>query len=370
MNELAVQRHLRNGGILAELTEKFSIAVKPHPKYPSLRLLKYNQVDSPFAEQIVRECRGLILDADDNWSAVSLFSKKFFNHGEQLAAPIDWSTATVQEKLDGSLMTMYFYDGTWQVASSGTPDAGGNVGLGDMLFRDLFWKTFNAQGLGLPEEAWAETLAWSFEMTTPFNRVVVPHKESRLTLIGVRDMATMQEEPVEKYADMFPVVRSFDLSSFEGIAETFATLSPLQQEGYVVRDAAFNRVKVKHPGYVAIHHLKDGMGTRRILEIVRQAETPEFLATFPEWQEEFDKVRAKFDAFAGEIEADYATLTHIPAGAAHQKEFALLAVKSRCSGALFQLRGGRVATVRQFLATMSITNLMQMLGLKNVEVAE
>ena len=43
--------------------------------------------------------------------------------------PIDWGTARVYEKLDGSLMTLYRYGGAWQVASSGLPD-GSTLALG------------------------------------------------------------------------------------------------------------------------------------------------------------------------------------------------------------------------------------------------
>ena len=34
---------------------------------------------------------------------------KFFNHGESNADIIDWKTARVYEKLDGSIITMYWY---------------------------------------------------------------------------------------------------------------------------------------------------------------------------------------------------------------------------------------------------------------------
>jgi tRNA splicing ligase len=53
---------------------------------------------------VVQECRGLILDESANWRIVAFPYTKFFNYGEEHAASIDWSTACVQEKLDGSLM--------------------------------------------------------------------------------------------------------------------------------------------------------------------------------------------------------------------------------------------------------------------------
>lgn len=53
--------------------------------------------------------------------------KKFFNYGENGSASIDWKTARVYEKIDGSLLTLYFAMGEWHVASSSLPDASGKI---------------------------------------------------------------------------------------------------------------------------------------------------------------------------------------------------------------------------------------------------
>ena len=86
---------------LAELAARFAVRGVRHPKYPNLILLKYNQIESPMAEPVVQECRGLILDEAADWRVVSFPYVKFFNYAEPLAAAIDWATAQVYEKLDG-----------------------------------------------------------------------------------------------------------------------------------------------------------------------------------------------------------------------------------------------------------------------------
>ena len=50
--------------------------------------------------------------------------------GESSADAIDWSTARVMEKLDGSLATLYWYKGEWHVSSSGVPDASSEYAAG------------------------------------------------------------------------------------------------------------------------------------------------------------------------------------------------------------------------------------------------
>lgn len=358
---MKVQTFLRGGGTLADLATKFAVKNTRHPKYQNLVLLKYHQIESPFAEPIVRECRGLILDETDNWAVVSRSFDKFFNHGEGHAASIDWSTARVQEKLDGSLCVLYYYDGVWHVQTSGMPGADGEVnGLG-YSFASLFWKVFEAMKFPLPLAANAD-LCWAFELTTPWNRVVVPHKEERLTLLAVRNRVTgIESWNVAPY----PAVRSFPLQSIEDVTATFSALNPMEQEGYVIVDAACNRIKVKHPGYVAIHHLRDGFGPRRLVEIIRSGEAPELLTYYPEWKPKFEEIQVRYDALVAEIEADYAHLKGIET----QKDFAIEAVKTKCSGALFRLRKGQCASVKAHLADIVVKNLMEMLRVKDEEVA-
>lgn len=124
---LAVQHHLRSGGTIDDLLREHGIKSRRHSKHENLVLLKYNQVESDFRKPIVRECRGLVLDEADDWRVVCRAFDKFFNYGEPGAAEIDWGTARVQEKLDGSLTTLYSYAGRWHVATSGSPDAAGDV---------------------------------------------------------------------------------------------------------------------------------------------------------------------------------------------------------------------------------------------------
>jgi hypothetical protein len=45
---------------LAELEHRFAVRGVRHRAYPNLVLLKYSQIDSPMAEPVVQECRGLI----------------------------------------------------------------------------------------------------------------------------------------------------------------------------------------------------------------------------------------------------------------------------------------------------------------------
>lgn len=367
-----LQNYLCNGGTLEELKAKYAIDATRHKLYPNLVLLKYNQVESPFAEPLVRSARGIILDEADHWRVICLRFDKFFNYGEGHAASIDWKTARVQEKVDGSLVTLYFYDNKWHVATSGSPEASGQVGEWKFTFADLFWQTFNEMGLKVP--AYNTELCPSFELTSKFNRVVVPHDKSKLTLIGLFLRDQLIEIPLDSddfvnVPDLctYPIVKSFKLSSFDEITTSFAKIDPLSQEGYVVTscmsDGTVNRNKCKHPGYVALHHLKDSWGPRRIVEIIRAGEVAEFCAYFPEYADQFNDTKVRYEQLVQNLNDTYDELKHISV----QKDFALAVQAQKClvPSALYSLRAGKSDSIKQHLANLPIQSLMKVLGLKD-----
>jgi hypothetical protein len=357
---LKVQEYLRGGGKLEELTEKYSIKTRRHSTFPNLVCLKYDQISSDFTQEIVRECRGLVLDEADDWRVVSMAFSKFMNHGQAGADDIDWSTARVQEKVDGSLCAMYFYRNGWHVATTGTPDASGDVNGFGTTFAKLFW------GVYPPREppVEAEGYTFVFELTGPMNRIVVPHAKTSLTLLACRRLCDLQEIPPDEAVcllnidGLVPVVRSFPLGNVEDIIASFADISPLSQEGYVVVDGAYRRIKVKHPGYVALHHAKDGLSQKAIVDIARSGEVPEVMTAFPELAPMLDDARDRLAALVGQVEADYARLAHH----AEQKAFAAEALKTKCSAALFQIRAKKTPGAAHFFAGMQLDRLMDLLG--------
>ncbi len=362
--QTAVQEFLQTGGTLAVLAEQYAIKFVRHRTFPNLVLLKYSQIVSDMSLPIVQECRGIILDEADNWRVVSRALDKFFNYGEPNAAEIDWATARVQEKVDGSLCTAYEYAGAWHVATTGNPDAGGRVNDSAYTFAELFSETL---GLYLGED-W-DAPPWEFpdwcylfELTTPHNRVIVNHLTAGLTLLGVRNRVSGQwmQTAETVMARVVPVVREFPLQSFADIQATFIAMDPVAQEGYVVVDAFGNRVKVKHPGYVALHHMKDGMTPKSMLEVVQRGEVPEVTAHFPNLAEAFNSIKAEYDALALAIDAAYAPIKDMET----QKDFAAEALPFPFSAALFDIRRGKAASGRDFLAKAPMPSLLRLMGMK------
>jgi hypothetical protein len=130
----------------------------------------------------------------------------------------------------------------------------------------------------------------------------------------------------------------------------------------VVVDQAFNRSKVKHPGYVAIHHMRSEFTVARLLDVVRSGEIAELATYFPEWGPDIDRVQGLSDGLLAETAADFERLPHHSV----QKDFAAEATKCRWPAALFGLRSGKVTSFPHFAANMNIDALMKSLGLTDV----
>ena len=359
--EIEIQTYLRNGGNLTDLNDIYGIKTSRSASYPSLVSFKYQITQSRWDVPFVHQCRGIILDENDNWRIVARPFDKFFNHGESRAANINWNAAKVQEKVDGSLMILYYHGEEWQVGSSGTPDANGDINSRNLTFAELFWSTWKEMGLAVPANQHTD---WTllFELTSPENRIVVRHKDRKLTLIGCRNRITGEELPVStvntSFGTNYPLVQSFDLYDINKVLESFDTIDPLLQEGYVVVDNNFHRIKVKHPGYVALHHTIDGFGPKTMVELIRSGETDEFLTYYPELTVHFVPVRNAYQKLIENIETAYEPIKNIP----DQKSFALEAIKTRFPGALFALRSGKTSSVKKFLKEQKIKVILDLLN--------
>ena len=374
MKKLKIQTYIETHGI-----EKTLIDFKLKSKwYEDRVLLKYDQLVSPTIMSIpeVQECRGIVLEKD-TWKVLSCAFFKFFNSEESNAHKIDWDTAHVLEKLDGSLITIYHYNGVWCTATTGTALGEGEVNnkLGT-TFNQLFWNVVSEK-YDFKKENLNELFCYVFELTTPYNIVVKPHGESAASLLMVRNLLTLEEVPFEALTGIadslgVPRVKSYDLNAKNvgALLRTFETMV-WHDEGYVVVDANFNRVKIKNPAYVAVHHLKGKTAEHNIMTIVKTNEIEEFAATFPDRKDELVKLKANYDALIAKLDLVWAELQAFrPKNITPQekKKYAT-AVFEVCgkndvknfTGLYFGLADGKVTSVEDFIANYNDKTLYKIL---------
>jgi len=337
---------------LTVLTEQFSISAVTDGDLVSL---KYNQIESPMHEPIVQECRGMVVHVPTGTIEANPYNE-FWNTGETFAAPIDWSTANVLEKLDGSLMILYWHDGRWCVASSGHPTAGGPYGDFEGTFRDAFWRTWDALGMRLPYDDHCDNFCFMFEFCANEHRIVCKHERPRIVLHGGRMLSTGEELDLEwlrSWATCYgwERIKSYALESAADALAEADTLNPIATEGFVVVDAAFNRVKIKSPRYVALHHMKGTATPRRAIELWQTGETAEVLAHFPEFAPKILPVQQALDIAAECAVRDIAEHAGID-----RKTFALAVKDKPWASACFR-HFGEQATREQVTKTLRSQSL-------------
>jgi T4 RnlA family RNA ligase len=360
---LKIQAFIRAHG-LDHAVETFKLKMR---HYGNKIHLKYNQIESSYAHPEVQECRGLILDAN-TWDVMSLSFYKFFNIQEGYAHPIDWESAIIYEKLDGSLIQVYYdkYIKDWCAGTTGTAEGEGEVNNKQgTTFSDLFWQTA-LKNNPIFKEVLHPYFTYVFELTSPYNIVVKPHGVASVTLLAMRNNNTLEEVSYNGLVNeagllQVPVAKTFDFKgkSFEEISKTLETM-PWSEEGYVVCDKNFNRVKIKNPAYVAVHHLKDKSAEHNIIPIIKTNELDEFIAVFPDRKEEVLNLKASYDKLVvalREVWEELKPLAPVSEESREQKKtFALKVLattKERAitnfSGLFFALASGKTSSIETYL---------------------
>ena len=337
---LAVQEFLHANG-LEELKHELGIVVTEHPDEP-LVILNYHQVESPRSNPIARQCRGLVLERN-TWATVARSFDRFFNWGEFLdeAKAFNWHAFVCQEKLDGSLILLFHYNGKWWTNTRGS-FGGDKVGFFGRTWREL------CLSCSPDFDSMDKDCTYVCELTGPHNKVVRRYFEVGLRLLSVfirTDDSIHYELPHSLFYEMHcrlsglpaPEVHSFtSLSEIEQFLLSKEKDDP-SYEGVVIRDVENRRWKIKSKSYLGLHRMSNGnaFNPKYLLPFVLTGERDELLAYFPEAEAAYDSVANKVND-EREALSDLWTRSKNIEG---QKEFALAVVSNtRFSGILFKLR--------------------------------
>ena len=286
---LKVQEFLRNGGTVEDLArEPYNLFVR-RAENDGRVLLKYSPA-SPKNDPICQECRGLILDEESNWDIVCRSFNRFFNAGEEEATTLS-GNLRVYEKVDGSICRFYYFHDEWYCASMTGIDAR-NVWIDDKYnFFGLVLRALAEYGLdwsgftmGLDPE-WCYT----YELATQDNIVVVPHEGYHLYYLNEYNVSENREyfNPDGRVE----CCKVYDFSSLEEVQQA-ATFLGDNQEGFVVVDENWNRVKVKGDRYFKLHFMLNN-GKPDYLKLILNDGKDEFLSYFPRFKEGFAEVEEK-----------------------------------------------------------------------------
>jgi hypothetical protein len=300
MVQLLVQEFLEHYS-LKELGEQHGVYASFN-KTGQLFSCNYDQISTKDDDLLSQQCRGLILASKDGRSfldqatiingrnnydhltigktriiACPMF--RFFNYGQGTVAEIDFNDPSISilEKLDGTciIISKNPFSNQWLVSTRSVPEADLTMDNGIMTFRSYFEKAlFDTNGMSFEEltSYLDSNFTYCFELTGALNRIVVCYPNNRITLLAVRNLTTLQEVEIGSLGlpDSIPLVKCYDWSSIEHLVNWVSTFDPTKNEGVVIKDAKFRRVKLKSAKYVALSKLRDSLGNseRNCLELI------------------------------------------------------------------------------------------------------
>lgn len=271
-------------------------------------LFKYNQIESDFSNPIVQEARGIIFK-EGFWNYPVCYAfNKFFNYGETNAATINWNSATVTEKVDGSLIKLWYDNDKWHISTNGMIDAykAYYSDIENANFGNLFEEALYNNKLTFKEltEKLPINFTYMFELVSPKTRVVIPYSKTDLYYLGLRDNYTNTEMPFYSINLSVKVpqgIKSPEVYSLHSITECLKAAQnlPWDEEGYVACDINCNRVKIKSPRYVLAHYVRNNnnVTNETLVGVAISGEHEEFLTYANEYKDALQKVTDKIKKF-------------------------------------------------------------------------
>lgn len=340
---------------LYEAQNEGLVRIKLHDELP-LGVCTYTekaQFDNTWTPVTIN-CRGLVIDFETG-NIKGLTLPKFFNsnqHGvnNAWAPPLPDEPFEIFEKVDGSLITVFYSHGRWMTASKGS-------------FNSDQAKWAQAR-VNHRQYALREGLTYIAEAVYPENRIVVDYKgREDLVLLAVRVNHDGAELPLpfveSNWSGIGSVVKSYmgPLSaSFLKNVENFAAegkdingkrVSGTEGEGYVVRFLGGLRAKVKLADYLTAHKLFTNTSERTVHEWLSTGQDLSTLLAFvpdefADWVKDVAAtLLAEHAEMICEIEESFEEIMCVLPSDHSRKEFAQMATKYKWSAALFALHDGQ-----------------------------
>lgn len=309
--------------------------------------LNYDSITAKPGDQLSGECRGMVVRIPDVYQDGEVVDEvrvlarpmdRFYNYGDPAGADVDFNDRelAILEKLDGTMCELYHDDVQWCVATRSVPDADlpikkDHVVIGDMTFAGLFWNALEhvlRDHGGLAGQMFIDRLdrdvTYVFELTSPYNRVIVAYPESRVTLLTARNRITGVEF-IPSIVDLVDAPRRYDAQSIESIVEFINDQDPTMLEGVVLVDSKHRRIKVKSFNWCFASKTKFELtATRRnMLKLILGGHLDDIAPNLDaEIIEALNVMKDKVVAYAVELDHDYASLRARVGD--NRKDFALL----------------------------------------------
>lgn len=290
-------------------------------KHPVLPLVIYNYTErTQFTsawDDVTRKCRALIAD-NHTGKVVARGYEKFFNYaehsnGKAYAPALPAESFVAYEKVDGSLILIFYAYGAWHVASRGSFTSEQAEKARELLYEESDWLYATLD----PDYTYVT------EIVYPENRIVVDYGDTtELVLHGVFNNKTLEEVPLWYMStanwEALPFARVVKTYPFDGgvfLLDHLASGSNdkdgnfvrgTEAEGFVVRFESGVRCKIKYNDYVHMHKIITNCTAKSVWETLSTGGTISDLFEgtpdeFKDWLEKtVEDLYGQYNKFIGE----------------------------------------------------------------------
>jgi RNA ligase len=300
-------------------------------------------------DEVTLRCRGLITEDITERILIQPFNK-FFNYEELIGKeqiPTKGDYVYVQEKMDGSLGILFYYNG-WVMATRGSFTSDQAIKGLEIVKSKYFL------------DSWMKEYAYLVEIIYPENRIVVDYgKAERVVFLSAVLNEGYRWDPCDdtelhwttanaifkangiKQKDIVKTEQHFNFS--EDLYRKLKDLNSENSEGFVLRYQPGNfRMKIKFEEYVRLHRIVTGVSTTTIWETLStDGSFDEILANTPdEFNNWIRATRDELEKAFKSIEDEYHWIFNVilrSAGAKERKEFAELAKQYKHPSILFNM---------------------------------
>jgi hypothetical protein len=359
---LLVQKFLKSGKSFEDLYNEHKVN---HKIINNKVCLNYSTLESDISNPLACECRGLVLDVN-TFEVIAYPFNRFFNYNtDGIPNIIDFNHARYENKLDGTCLIVYwdYNQNKWCSGTRSLCEANLPIDNYDLSFSKLADLACNEMLINKEYKGSLHTLmnclndsnileakerTFIFELTSPMNRIVCDYKDTKLTLLGVRNNLTFKEELpknwiLDEVKRMYNINTSkvFDFNNFTNAYEEIQQWDPKDREGVVLIDNNFNRAKIKSNKYTNYNKKRDAFctsklgSTRNCISAVFSGDDDDLVGMLPEYvSNRLLKIKEAIKILLNDTIQYYNSIKHIT----ERKDFVFEAKKHKWFSALISMQ--------------------------------
>jgi len=285
-----------------EQLEKKKLIVKD---LGELYLVKYNRNTCDLNSKLVLQCRGIILEKVTNQIVCYPINGSFDN--QTFKNNNDWDDIVMEESIDGTLINLYYYKGTWNVSTKSTIDGNCYWHNEHKTFRELFLEILDNMkfNLGLLDK----NFSYSFVLCHPEARNVTKYSYPVIYHISSRNLDTLKEQDIDIGIIKPSILKlgnsnKLNIHNYEDLCNLIKQID-YNTEGYMLYTKdRLCRTKFKGDQHNYAKELKGNQSNIlfRLLEIrMDENKLKNFLIYFPEYFELETNIETSIDELAQAI---------------------------------------------------------------------